>query len=137
MRLNGIYRRIARCTLGDGCTITFWEDLWLDSMLAVQYPRLFSYAKNKTISVHGMMLEEDLSEVFMLPLSTQAHDELLHLQDRLVQLQYDDTAVDAWTMIWGDKYSSHRFYSYAFSWVETHPYYKVLWKSQSTPVSNS
>ena len=65
MRLNGIYRRIARCTLGDGSPITFWEDLWLDSVLAVQYPRLF--AKNKTISVHGMMLEEDLSEVFMPP----------------------------------------------------------------------
>ena len=41
--------------------------------------------------------------------------------------------VDAWTMIWGHKYSSHRFYSYAFSWVETHPYYKVLWKSHCTP----
>ena len=51
----------------------------------------------------------------------------------LVQLQYDDTAVDAWTMIWGDKYSSRQFYSYAFSWVETHPYYKVLWKSHCTP----
>ena len=37
----------------------------MDSMLAVQYPRLSSYAKNKTISVHGMMLEEDLSEVSM------------------------------------------------------------------------
>lgn len=47
-RLNTIYRGVARCTIGDGSTVSFWEDLWSPNMLADLYPRLFSFVKTDT-----------------------------------------------------------------------------------------
>lgn len=64
MRLNTTYRRIARCTLGDGSTVSFWDDLWADSVHSLKFPRLYSFATNKLISVQSMMLEQDLDDVF-------------------------------------------------------------------------
>lgn len=85
MRLNVIYRGIAQCALGDGSTVLFWDDLWSDSILSVQYPRLNSFARNSSIPVQRLMLEQDMDDIFILPLSTQAHDELLQLQSYLIR----------------------------------------------------
>jgi len=46
LRLNILYRGIARCSLGDGSTNTFWEDLWSIDIFASKYPRLFSFGSN-------------------------------------------------------------------------------------------
>lgn len=133
MRLNIIYRRIAKCTLGDGSTVSFWDDLWTDNILSVEYPRLYSFAINNSISVQTLMTEQELEDIFFLPLSAQAHEELLLLQDRLQNIPYDDSEADIWTPFWGSKYSSRRFYAHAFSGVDSHPVYKMLWKSSCTP----
>jgi hypothetical protein len=135
MRLNIIYRRIAKCTLGDGSTISFWDDLWTDNILSVEYPRLYSFAINNSISVHTLMIEQDLKDIF-LPLSAQAHAELLLLQDRLQNIPYDGSDADIWMPFWGSKYSSRRFYAHAFSGVDSHLVYKMLWKSSCTPRIN-
>jgi hypothetical protein len=133
MRLNGIYRRIARCSLRDGSTISFWNDQWSDSVLSVQFPRLHSFAKSNSISVQSLMLEQDLDDIFFLPLSTQAHEELILLQNYLEDVEYDESTADSWSPVWGAKYSSRRFYAHVFSNVEAHPFYKALWKSSCTP----
>jgi hypothetical protein len=133
MRLSSIYRRIARCSLGDGSTVSFWNDLWSDSVLSVQFPRLHSFAKSNSISVQRLMLEQNLDDIFFLPLSTQAYDELLHLQNDLDEFEYDDNSIDSWSPIWGAKYTSQRFYAHVFSNVEAHPFYKTLWKSSCAP----
>lgn len=133
MRLNTIYRGIARCTLGDGSTVTFWDVVWLDSVLSEEYPRLYSFARNTNMSVREMMKEEDLSAILTLLLSAQAHDEMMQLQSYLENLEYDDASNDSWSLIWGTSYSSRRFYTFAFSGIEAHPYYKILWKSRCTP----
>lgn len=39
MRLSNIYRRVAHYILGDGSIASFWDDLWSDSVLSVQYPK--------------------------------------------------------------------------------------------------
>lgn len=49
-RLN-IYRTIATCTIGEGSTICFWDDLLTDSVLSVTYPRLHSFARKSDVSV--------------------------------------------------------------------------------------
>lgn len=90
MRLNIIYRGIARCTLGDGSTVSFWDDLWSNSILSLEYPRLHSFAKDSSVSVQQLMLEQDLSDVFALPLSIEAYDELQALQSHLEGIEYDD-----------------------------------------------
>jgi hypothetical protein len=42
LRLNTLYRGIARCSLGDGSSVTFWDDLWTTDILVTKFPRLFS-----------------------------------------------------------------------------------------------
>lgn len=100
MCLNVIYRGIARCTLGDGSTVSFWDDLWSDLVLSLQYPRLHSFARDSGISVQNLMLQQELSDVFMLPLSVEAYDELLLLQSYLRDIEYDDSSADVWSPVW-------------------------------------
>lgn len=50
LRLIVLCRGIARCTIGKGDTVLFWEDLWTDNILSAKYSRLYTYAKNPRIS---------------------------------------------------------------------------------------
>jgi hypothetical protein len=61
----------------DGHKSTFWEDLWCGEVLAHKFPRLFSFARNTAISVQDFVQADDLDTLFALPLSIEAHEELL------------------------------------------------------------
>ena len=50
LRLSTIYRGIARCTLGDGSSVTFWDDLWSDGIMSLKFPRLHSFAIDPNLS---------------------------------------------------------------------------------------
>jgi hypothetical protein len=69
LRLNVLFRSVTKCELGDGASVCFWDDLWLDDVLALKYPRLVSFARKDGISVLEVMEAEDLDTLFMLPLS--------------------------------------------------------------------
>jgi hypothetical protein len=133
LRLSTIYRGIAKCTIANGSTTCFWEDLWSDAVLSSQFPQLFSFARNETISVQGVIHAEDLDSLFILPLSTQGHDELQILQHQLSDIQYDEDSTNIWEPLWGPTYSSHKFYAYVFRAMDTHLIYKLVWKSCCTP----
>jgi hypothetical protein len=134
LRLSTLYRGIASCSLGDGSTVLFWDDLWAHRVLSQDFPRLFSFAKNARASVKLLMSQTSLDDIFNLPLSPQAHDEFLELQDWLQHINYDPIAVDVWTFQWGNsKYSSRKFYQLAFQQLEAHPIFSWLWKSGCTP----
>lgn len=131
--LNVIFRSIAKCELGNGSSVCFWDDLWTDSVLAQTYPRLASFARNDGVSVLEVMQAEDMDELFLLPLSQQAFEELKNLQAHLQTLPYNMNNEDRWIPKWGNTYTSRRFYSKVFSNIEAHPIFKVVWKSQCTP----
>jgi hypothetical protein len=129
-RLNTIFRGIARCTLGEGTTVTFWEDLWSEEILAHRFPRLYSFARNASISVNEVMSAEDLDSLFMLPLSQEAFEELQMLRDVLLSQTFDEQSTDVWTYQWGSTtYSSRKFYRLVFQNVPAHPVFSWLWKS--------
>ena len=108
LRLNTLYRGIAKCSIGDGSTVPFWPDLWSDGVLSSIFPRLFSYASNPNVSVKQILEAEDLESVFSLPLSAQAFDEYLLIQDYLSIYNYDLQGTDQWSFIWGSQqYLSH------------------------------
>lgn len=71
-RLNILYRTIARCSVGDGSTVSFWEDEWAGHILKHAYPRLASYARSEGLSLLDVMQAKDLDSLFFLPLSYQA-----------------------------------------------------------------
>jgi hypothetical protein len=102
LRLNILFRGIAKCELGDGSTVCFWEDLWTDGILAHRYPRLASFAKSDGISVLEVMQAEDLDTLFMLPSSEQGLDKLESLQQQLKGLSFDPDDTDTWVLTWGN-----------------------------------
>lgn len=83
-RLNTIFRGFAHCTLGDGTTVTFWEDLWSNEILAQHFPRLFSFARNGNISMNEVMSAKNLDNIFILPVLQEAFEELQAIRDHLL-----------------------------------------------------
>lgn len=115
-RLDTLYRGIARCSIGDGSTVLFWQDQWSHNVLATMFPRLFSFAHNAHTSVKNIMDAPDLESIFHLPLSQEAYQEMLELQDVLLQIPYHNADKDEWHFIWGTTiYTSSRMYKHVFA----------------------
>jgi hypothetical protein len=68
-KLMPIFRGIAHCQVGDGSSVLFWKDLWLDSINSHSSPRGFSFTMNEDILVKDFLLAPSLSDSFWLPLS--------------------------------------------------------------------
>jgi hypothetical protein len=132
-RLNILFRGIAKCEVGDGTTACFWNDIWMDGILASKFPRLASFVKNDGTSIFNVMQAEDLDTIFMLPLSDEALEELEALQGQLQEIEYDQERGDKWKPVWGSKYTSRKYYNHVFSNFEAHPIYNIIWKSRCTP----
>jgi hypothetical protein len=75
-------------------------------------PHLFSFAKNKDISFLDAWNESNGSiyNLFHLPLSTIAHDELLSLRDDIHDQDLNDEN-DMWSPSWGDYLSTQKMYN--------------------------
>ena len=84
--LCDLFRGIANCKIGDGSTVLFWSDLWNDNVMQIKFPRLYSFAKNKNISVSQFLLNNSLQSQFHLPLSEQAYHEYQGLQEYILKI---------------------------------------------------
>ena len=100
-RLHSLYRGIAHCVVGNGATVCFWEDLWGANgvVLATEFPRIASFLKSNTISVQEVMQTDNLDDIFHLPLSQQAMEELVQLQNSLQHDKYDQEEEDNWLIV--------------------------------------
>ena len=126
-------RGIALCTVGDGASVSFWDDLWAGEVLSSKFSCLYSFAANTGISVKQIMLSEDLDSIFNLPLSQVAHDQLLDFPF-IQSVSYDPERKDVWTFIWGNAtYSSRKYYKMVFQNYHPSPIFKKIWKSKCTP----
>src|SRR6266540_4000229 len=90
LRLNVLYKGIAKSNLGRGETVQVWDDLWADSVLSTKYNSLYAYVKNPRISVQNMLATTDIISMFNLPLSQQVFAEFMQFQeDRLAMANED------------------------------------------------
>ena len=138
IKLNVLYRGVAKCSIADGSTVTFWEDIWSEALLSHRYPALFSFVLNPEISVKEVVLAPDLDSIFHLPLSLEDHAELLDLQSFVQEIDYAPDTKDSWTFLWGNQsYSSRRYYNLVFQNLHTPPIFANIWKSKCTPSSSS
>ncbi|TVU06152.1 hypothetical protein EJB05_49350, partial [Eragrostis curvula] len=134
LRLGIEYRGISTCIVGRGNTVSFWHDLLHDEILSVKYPRLFSFAKNPNASVHEVINTESIEELFNLPLTQEALDELLLIQIDLEQLEENLERPDKWIYIWGsDTYKSCKYYKHNFIGLTCPQPFKWIWKSKCMP----
>jgi hypothetical protein len=79
------------------------------------------------------MEANDLDDIFILPFSQQAIRELEELQDSLQAIQYDEESMDIWKPNRGNNYAAKIFYNHVYDVLDTHPIFKIVWKSKCTP----
>ena len=77
LKLLDSFKGLAMVNIRDGKTCLFWEDLWLNKVPRIHYPHLYSFAKNKAISLHEIKSSDDYEDFLQLPLSPIAADQLI------------------------------------------------------------
>jgi hypothetical protein len=68
--------------------------------LKLEYPELFSFVRNKEISVAKFLSHQYLPELFFLPLSSMAYQQLQVLQSFRDHFPLTDLE-DTWSSQWG------------------------------------
>jgi hypothetical protein len=107
MKLAMKYVPLCKITVGTDDTVLFWSDKWHIKPMMQSFPRLFSYSLDDKLSVRDFLLTPNETELFELPLSQQAFQELLALEDVLTHCQVHDGISDSWRTIWkGGVFSS-------------------------------
>ena len=120
--------------MGSGSTVLLWEDLWCPVILAQAFPSLFHFAANANASVNDVINAPDLVTIFNLPLSEQAHEEFLAMQNLISQIPYNENLKDGWVFHWGNgSYSSQKVYELAFEGLEVPRTIQWIWKSKCIP----
>jgi hypothetical protein len=85
MKLSVYIRGFAFASIGPGDTILLWEDVWNGHYLSNELPRLFSFARNKRVSIAQYLANPEGQHNFHIPLSQQALYELNQLGQMIDQ----------------------------------------------------
>jgi hypothetical protein len=128
-----VFRGIASSSINDGASTLFWKDSWISTIISDTYPRAFSFAIDEDISVQDFLTSTSLGNLFHLPLSPEAMEELRDLQHntRHIALCQDH---DTWTYDWGStNFTTAKFYNFCFRDISPHTTYGWLWKSKCIP----
>jgi hypothetical protein len=128
------YRSISHCNIGDGSTVLFWKDFWLNGeLLCDKYPRLFSYALNEDISVSSFASMHDAGSSFSLPLSVEAYHEYQEVSVLMNATTLDNELMDTRSFVWGDKYTHSKYYNFLFTQVPQDAALNAIWASKALP----
>jgi hypothetical protein len=135
LRLHTQYRGVAICTPNKGDTVSLWDDLILDVIHSQKFPNLFEFAKDPAISLWQIGTVDSLISCFRIPMTRQAYNELLELQEELLCMQpIMSDAKDCWSFIWGHQnYSSSKYYHYQFASIVPPRAVIWIWKARCVP----
>lgn len=127
-----LFRGISRCTLGNGLSCSFWDDVWSNGPpLSLHMPRLCYFVVNRNVSVQNFLISP-IEDHFHLPVSHQAYSELLILSDLMSRIDLSRDC-DSWSYIWGSlKFTSQKFYALNFRALQSPQHFVWLWKSKFT-----
>ena len=90
------FMSITNIKVGSEKTVRFWQDKWIESAAMEEFPHLYSFSKDKDMSLMKFIsiFEEDMYDHFHLPLSMNAARECeeltLILQSHMDNNVYDD-----------------------------------------------
>jgi hypothetical protein len=94
--INGIYRSITKCTVGDGTSILFWKDFWhSNQLLCEEFPILFTFTKNEDLTVADLISNNAPEDLFDFPISAQAHAELFTITEVINNIQITTDTPDS------------------------------------------
>jgi hypothetical protein len=129
------YRAVTQCVIGDGSSVLFWKDFWVDgTLLCDKFPRLFSFATSEDVSVAAMYGSQNIFSHFMLPISVEAYQELQDVSAILVNNPIDADSKDQRILPWGNgSYAPSKFYKFCFAILPSDNTCKAIWKSRMLP----
>lgn len=133
INLFGKFQTITSCKTNKGDTISFWTQPWIghDQILRDRYPQLYSFSRKQKCSLH-FFIEQDINRVFSLPLSQQAADQLLHIENHIESSNINENQNDIWSYYWGSRrYSSKKAYAKLQGYTEASPLFSWLWGSSN------
>jgi hypothetical protein len=91
-----------------------------------------TYAKDFNITVKDAVSQEYLQDLFHLPLSQQAYEEFLKMEELCnnTESSIQRGNLDSWSYIWGsDTYSAKKAYLLMNGEQQTPPHFSWIWKS--------
>lgn len=115
MKLNDTFRMHSIITVNRGDSVLFWHDSWtvLNSSVPLRerFPRLFSFVLDDKLSFNDFIMEDELSSLFQLPLSQEAMQDLVDIQNGLKSMHRNVTDNDVWYWVPGKgPFSAKSFY---------------------------
>ena len=125
------------CSPGNGKSVLLWHDKWKKEPIQFTLPQLFSFAKNKNITIEKacQIANDDIYDMFKLPLSLIAVEQCNTLLNML-QYQYQAASVnqDEWKFHGKNiKYPTKKVYLSLINAPQAPPPYKWIWKSACLP----
>lgn len=114
--LSDIYKGVTTVKAASGDTALFWKDMWSDNLLAESHPRAFSFVREEDSSIRHLLSSESLGQVFHLPLSIEAREEVRELQHITAHIDPGSQEKDVWRCVWGGEgFKSSKYYNHCFS----------------------
>ena len=95
MKLSDKYRDLCDVKVGKGDSVMFWHEKWNGQCPGKEYPRLFSYALDPSISIQKVLNTDDISTLFHRPMSVQAYSEMISLQGVMTTMQFETECNDS------------------------------------------
>jgi len=133
LKLLTKFKGIAYVSVQDGSSVLFWEDQWNNLVSRLEFPELHSFAKNKAITLQKVYHQNEISNLFHLPLSVEAYAQL-HQIVHMIQILNLVEDNDSWSYIWGSSlFSSSKAYKALVGKTEAHQAFNWLWKSFCQP----
>lgn len=124
------FRWFSKVNRQDGRTVRLWCDEWNNTALFTKYPKLFSYAANKNITVLQAREIGQPQDMFHLPMSVQAFNQLQLL---LITMQAQPLSEehDRWTYKWDSpRFLSQKAYKHITKAPPAPLTFTLLWKSK-------
>jgi hypothetical protein len=130
VKLLGKFKSMSSVIVAEGNSVLFWKDRWIGQPLDLTYPELFSFVKNGNVTFKSVASNFEVSGIFNLPLSTQAHQQLNLLHQSLSNRQIRDGR-DTWVYRWGNSFfSTSKTYKFLSSGTLANLVFRWIWKSR-------
>lgn len=129
LKLLDKFKGMARVEINNGKSCLLWEDLWENEPIIHKCPELYSFVKKKNISFAESASTVPFHGLFHLPLSQQAHIQMIQLQNQMSGMQLNDLP-DRWVFIWNSNiFSVNKAYKHLSGHINLHPVYSWLWNN--------
>jgi hypothetical protein len=113
-----------------------WSDKWTDTMLLESFPQLYSFAKNKDITLQQVkyLNLDELYDHFQLPLSLVAVEQINDLHIAISSIMDSNNTYDKWTLTVGENnFSTKKVYAALVKAPPAPKPFKWIWKSPCLP----